>query len=78
MRTAMGLVRRALAWVVALVDDSLPMSPDERDQRDWTPLSSDDLAHRRQLRLKLHLLGKRGKGGYRYAAQHHERQDERV
>jgi hypothetical protein len=50
---------------LALVDDALPMPPDQRSRRDAVPLGSDEVSRRQRLRLKLHLLEKRGKGGYR-------------
>jgi hypothetical protein len=58
-------VRRALGWIVGFVDDSMPMPPEQRDEREWTPRSNEEISQRRLLRLKLHLLEKRGKGGYR-------------
>jgi hypothetical protein len=52
---------------LALVDDALPMPPDQRSRRDAVPLGSDEVSRRQRLRLKLHLLEKRGKGGYRWS-----------
>jgi hypothetical protein len=60
-----GRIRRGLRWLLALVDDALPMPPDQRSRRDAVPLGSDEVSRRQRLRLKLHLLEKRGKGGYR-------------
>jgi len=51
--------------LVRLVDDVLPMPADQREARDWQPIGDDDVARRRRLRLKLHMLERRGKGGYR-------------
>ncbi|MEO7869207.1 MAG: hypothetical protein ABIS42_01215 [Candidatus Limnocylindria bacterium] len=51
--------------MIDLIDDALPMPPSQREQRDWVPESGEEVARRRSLRLKLHLLSKRGKGGYR-------------
>jgi hypothetical protein len=50
---------------VAFVDDSLPMPPDQRRERDWTPEDSESVSRRRRLRLKVGLREKRGKGGFR-------------
>jgi hypothetical protein len=58
-------IASALRRIVALIDDALPMPGDQREQRDWTPMDSEEVARRRRLRLKLHMAGKRGKGGYR-------------
>jgi len=57
--------RRLYRWWSSIIDDALPMPPDEREERDWTPISSDEQSDRRKDRLKLHMLEKRGKGGYR-------------
>ena len=59
------LLRSLWSRVVALVDDSLPMPPEQRAARDWTPESSESGSARRRLRLRLHMLEKRGKGGFR-------------
>jgi hypothetical protein len=58
-------MRRTWHRVVGATDDSLPMPPDQRAKRDWTEASSETESSSRKLRLKLHLLEKRGKGGYR-------------
>jgi hypothetical protein len=50
---------------IAFVDDALPMPPDQRQERDWTPESPQSVSDRRRLRLRLHMLEKRGKGGPR-------------
>ena len=63
--TMAGPLRRAFARIIEFIDDSAPMPPDQREERDWTPRSNEEVAQRRRLRLKLHLLEKRGKGGYR-------------
>ena len=60
-----AVVSRILRSVGALIDDALPMPPDQREQRSWTPLSGNEVARRRRQRLDLHLLEKRGKGGLR-------------
>ena len=44
------------------LDDWMPMSPDERQQRDD---DGTDKSEARKQRLKFHMLEKRGKGGYR-------------
>ena len=54
-----------LRRLMDLIDDALPMPPSQRQQRDRVPESGEEVARRRSLRLKLHLLSKRGKGGYR-------------
>jgi hypothetical protein len=59
-RRRLPLLRRLLSWV----DDALPMTPFDRARRDWTP-DSEAEARRRRDRLKVHMLEKRGKGGYR-------------
>jgi hypothetical protein len=56
---------RFLRRLWSFLDDALPMSPGDRAERDWTPESGDVESARRKLRLKLHMLEKRGKGGYR-------------
>jgi hypothetical protein len=58
-------MRRTWQWVVGAIDDSLPMPPDQRAKRDRSGESSDAESNRRTLRLRLHLLEKRGRGGYR-------------
>ena len=49
----------------SVVDNALPLPPDQREDRDWTPTPDQEQSARRKLRLKLHMLEKRGKGGYR-------------
>jgi hypothetical protein len=55
------------AWrrIGSLLDDALPMPSEQRDEREWTPISGDEQSDQRKRRLKLHMLEKRGKGGYR-------------
>jgi len=55
---------RASVWrrLLELLDDALPMSPLDRARRDDD--GRDHSAYRKR-RLRLHLLEKRGKGGYR-------------
>jgi hypothetical protein len=60
-----ALLRQAWKRVLGLLDDALPVPPDQQEERDWTGESSEQVASRRRLRLRLHLLEKRGKGGYR-------------
>ena len=60
-----AMVSRILRSLGTLLDDVLPMPPDQREQRSWTPLSGNEVARRRRQRLDLHLLEKRGKGGFR-------------
>jgi hypothetical protein len=50
--------------IVRWIDDLLPISPVERRHGDWVADGQAD-ARRKQDRLKLHMLEKRGKGGYR-------------
>lgn len=61
----MGRLSALLDRIVALIDDVLPMPPDQREARDRRPTGDDEVARRRRLRLRLHMLEKRGKGGYR-------------
>jgi hypothetical protein len=48
--------------ILDALDDALPMSPQDRDRRDDD--GRDHSAYRKR-RLRLRLLEKRGKGGYR-------------
>jgi hypothetical protein len=57
--------RRLVTRLTALLDDALPMSPEEREQRDTAGLDANDVAARRRLRFQLGMLEKRGKGGPR-------------
>lgn len=61
----MGTLAALLHKLVRLVDDVVPMPADQREARDWQPIGDDEVARRRRLRLKLHMLEKRGKGGSR-------------
>lgn len=56
--------RSLLATLRRLIDEALPRSP-EQPPDDLPPLPSNEETRRRRLRLRLHLLEKRGKGGYR-------------
>lgn len=56
---------RMSRWFGRQVDDALPMPPDQREERDWVPESPRERAGRRLLRIRLQMLEKRGKGGYR-------------
>ena len=47
--------------LIALLDDALPMPPDQRAARD----DGRDHSEYRKRRLRLHMLEKRGKGGFR-------------
>jgi len=47
---------------VSWLDDTLPSPPGDREARDS---EGRDQSAARQRRLKLHMLEKRGKGGYR-------------
>ncbi|HEX6475154.1 MAG TPA: hypothetical protein VF114_08740 [Candidatus Limnocylindria bacterium] len=60
-----GPMRRAWRQLLRIADDALPVPPDQQAERDWTAESSTREAGRRRLRLRLHLLEKRGRGGYR-------------
>ena len=57
-KTRPGILIRLLR----ALEDGLPMSPAERDERDD---DGTDRSDARKLRLKIHMLEKRGKGGYR-------------
>ncbi len=56
---------RFLRRLWSLLDEALPMSPGDRAERDWTNETGDAESARRKQRLKLLMLEKRGKGGYR-------------
>jgi hypothetical protein len=58
-------VRSVWSRATGVIDDSLPMPPDEREERDWMPESSETVSERRRLRVKLMILGQREKGGRR-------------
>jgi hypothetical protein len=64
-RPMRATLSRMWRFVARLVDDGLPMSPDDRAARDWDATSGEEQSRRRRLRLRLHMLEKRGKGGYR-------------
>ena len=59
------LLRSLWSRVIGVADDSFPMPPGEREERDWTPESSETTSERRRLRVKLMILEKKGKGGKR-------------
>jgi hypothetical protein len=59
------VLRSLWSRVTRVIDDSFPMPPAEREERDWTPESSETVSDRRRLRLRLVLLEKRGRGGKR-------------
>lgn len=48
-----------------MIDDALPLSPEDRRERDWSGETSDEEAERRQLLVRLKILAKEGTGGYR-------------
>jgi hypothetical protein len=54
-----------LGRVARLVDDILPMPADQRAARDRVPLGDDEVSRRQRLRIKLHMLEKRTRGGFR-------------
>lgn len=56
--------QRPSLWrrIIAVIDDILPMPPEQREARDD---DGKDHSAARKLRLKLHMLEKRGKGGTR-------------
>jgi len=56
-----GIRTRIGSWI----DDALPMPADQREERDRTGESGEDMAARRKRRFRLRMLEKRGKGGYR-------------
>jgi hypothetical protein len=58
----LGRLWRAIGSVL---DSALPVPPEQRDAQTWTPGSGEEHSERRRRRLKLHMLEKRGKGGYR-------------
>jgi hypothetical protein len=59
------LLRAIWTRVIGVVDDSFPMPPDEREERDWTPESSEAVSQRRRLRVKFMTLQQRERGGKR-------------
>jgi len=48
-----------------LVDNSLPMAAEDREERDWTGETSKEEAERRQLEMQIEMLEKQGRGGFR-------------
>jgi hypothetical protein len=64
-RGVAGLLRTAWRRVIAFIDDALPMTPGEREERDSAGQDPEELSNRRQRRIRIRLLEKRGKGGYR-------------
>lgn len=60
-----SLLSRLRAIVGRFIDDSLPMTIEDRDERDWTGETSAEEAERRELRFQMEMLEKRGKGGVR-------------
>ena len=60
MRTWLARMRTRLG---SLVYDALPMTLEEREERDWTGETSAKEAERRQLQVRLLIL-ERGGGGY--------------
>lgn len=60
-----GSLRTAWRRVIAFIDDALPMPPGERDERDSAGEDREELSSRRRRRIRIRLLEKRGKGGYR-------------
>lgn len=57
--------RKVIDRLTSAVDDHLPMSAEEREERDTAGLDGEEVARRRSLRFKLGQLEKRGKGGHR-------------
>ena len=60
-----GWFGRVMGWLGRIADDALPMPAEQRDQREWSGQSAQEQTELRKLRLKLHILENRGKGGYR-------------
>jgi len=60
-----GWMKRAWRWILTAADDALPMPPDQRAARDWHGETSDAESLMRKRQLNLHLMGKRGRGGFR-------------
>ena len=54
-----------LSRLLTLIDDSLPMPPDQRAERDKTGETEAEQITRRRTRLHIRLFEKEGKGGYR-------------
>ena len=59
------MLRALWSRIVAFVDDSLPMPPDQREARDWTPETDEAISARRRLRMKLDKFERRGRGDFR-------------
>jgi hypothetical protein len=63
--TVIAWLKAALRRIGFFLDDALPMPPEQRNELEWTTISGDEQSDQRKRRLKLHMLEKRGKGGYR-------------
>jgi hypothetical protein len=60
-----SLFSRLRRRLTRMMDDALPVTQDERGERDWTGETSSEEAERRQQELEIKLLEKQGKGGPR-------------
>jgi hypothetical protein len=59
------IVARVWSRLAGSIDDGLPMPPEERAERDWIGETSAEESDRRQLRIRMRMLEKEGKGGRR-------------
>jgi len=57
------MLTRLRKWLGLLADDVLPMSAEERDERNWTGETSKDEAERRELEIRIEMLEKKSRGG---------------
>jgi hypothetical protein len=65
MSSILRVVAGIRARLGSLIDDALPMPVDQRAERDRTGDTGEAEAARRQRQLRMEMLEKRGKGGYR-------------
>ena len=59
------MLTRLRKWLGLLVDDVLPMTAEDRKERDWTGQTSKEEAERRELEIQIEMLEKQGRGGFR-------------
>jgi len=57
------MLTRLRKWLGLLADDVLPMSAEERDERNWTGETSKHEAERRELEIRIEMLEKKSRGG---------------
>ena len=54
---------RLRTWLGLLADDVLPMTAEDREERDWTGETSKEEAERRELEMRIEMLEKKSRGG---------------